>query len=322
MDGEKRENYVYLVKNQPIVPKMMQIKTQVMDGKAVAQGLREQLQIRVQSFTQAEGRAPGLAVVLVGEDPASQVYVSHKVKACAAVGIQSFEHRLDAKVSKAELKILIEKLSETVDVDGILVQLPLPQHLNEEEVLSWIPPIKDPDALTIENMGLMWVGRPRTQSCTPSGVMELLKYYKIPLEGRRAVVVGRSHIVGKPMAQLLLAANATVTICHSKTVNLADVTREADIVVVAAGRPEFLGREAFKQGAVVVDVGIHRKTIHGKMRLCGDVKTEELMGWASFITPVPGGVGPMTIAMLLENTFLLAQLHAGSGSEKTLLQRK
>lgn len=280
----------------------------ILDGKEVSQALRTQMKLQAQKISEKLGRKPGLAVVLIGEDPASQIYVKNKIKACEETGIHSFEHRLPVTVSALELKQLIEKLNADSQVDGILVQLPLPAQLDEDQVLTWIQPTKDPDALTAENMGLMWTGKPRTMPCTPSGVMEILKYYKIETSGRKAVVIGRSNIVGKPMAQLLLNADATVTICHSRTKNLEQHTQAADIVVVAAGRSEFLGKSAFKAGAVVIDVGIHRKEENGKVRICGDVRSNELQGYVAALTPVPGGVGPMTITMLLKNTLKLAEL--------------
>lgn len=279
---------------------------QIIDGKHVAAQLRQKMVERAKTLTKKMGRAPGLAVVLVGEDPASQIYVANKVKACEEVGIRSLEHRLPTQTTQEQLHKKIQELNENSAVDGILVQLPLPDKLSSEEMLGVVSPLKDADCLTPTNLGLLWSGKPRTTPCTPNGVMELLKHYAIPLTGRRAAVVGRSNIVGKPMAQLLLAADATVTICHSRTKDLASVLKEMDVVVVAAGRAEFLGRESFKKGAVVIDVGIHRIDMgHGKKRICGDVRFDELKDWVSFITPVPGGVGPMTIAMLLENTLHL-----------------
>lgn len=281
----------------------------IMDGKALSEKMRGQLKERVERLKAEQGKVPGLTVILVGDDPASQVYVRNKAKACESVGMNSWVHRLPKETSAEELKALIQKVNEDNQVHGLLVQLPLPVGLDPDRVLSWIQPEKDPDALTVENVGLMWSGRPRVAPCTPSGVMELLKEYDVEVEGRRAVVVGRSQIVGQPMALLLQNANATVTVVHSKTPDIKTHTCEADIVVVAAGRPRFMGKEHFKKGAVVVDVGIHRleQPINGKS-LCGDVRFEELDGWASAATPVPRGVGPMTIAMLLENTYRLASL--------------
>ncbi|MGE0529327.1 MAG: bifunctional methylenetetrahydrofolate dehydrogenase/methenyltetrahydrofolate cyclohydrolase FolD [Bdellovibrionales bacterium] len=285
----------------------------ILDGKEVAHVRRTRLRERVNKLQRTKGRAPGLAVILVGDDPASQVYVAHKIKACAEAGIQSFEHRLSATVTAHELRLTIEGLNENPLVDGVLLQLPLPGHLDAEEAIAWIAPAKDADCLTPANLGRLWMGRPLTTPCTPWGVMAILEHYGISPEGRHAVVVGRSNIVGKPMAHLLLRANATVTVCHSRTKDLKAFTRAADIVVVAAGKPEFLGLGDFKAGGVVIDVGIHRKpsTVEGaKSRLCGDVRLKEIEDVIAAGTPVPGGVGPMTITMLLENTLCLAE--AGS----------
>ena len=280
---------------------------QLLDGKAVAVKKRQEIAENVEEFIQSQQRAPGLAVVLVGEDPASAVYVRNKIKACEQVGVLSFEHRLPERTSPEELQTLITRLNQDDQVDGILVQLPLPKRLNEHDVLSWIDPQKDPDGLTTENLGLMLSGRARIYSCTPNGVMEILKHYDISIEGKLAVVVGRSNIVGKPMALLLQHANATVTVCHSRTPDISLHTKQADLVVVAAGKKALLGKKDFKQGAVVVDVGMHREVVDGKTKLCGDVRFEELDGWVSAATPVPGGVGPMTITMLLHNTLQLAK---------------
>ena len=280
----------------------------ILSGKEVAKHRSEALKVRVQEFTQKKGRAPGLAVILVGEDPASQVYVRNKGKACQKVGIESFETKVPAGISQEELNQMIHKYNEDPKVDGILVQFPLPKHLSKEIVLATIDPRKDPDGLTYENLGLLWSGQARVASCTPFGVMKILEHYNIDPAGKRAVVVGRSNIVGKPMAQLLTDANATVTVCHSKTSDLQSYTQKADIVVVAAGRPRMLGREDFKKDAVVIDVGIHRpETGDFAGKLCGDVRFEELEGHVRAATPVPGGVGPMTIQMLLENTLSLAE---------------
>lgn len=282
-----------------------------LSGTEVSRIRQEKLKERIVQFKAKAGRAPGLAVIIVGVDPASQVYVRNKVKTCGAVGIESFHFELPASISEAELKAKVEELNRDSRVDGILVQLPLPRHLNSEAVLETILPQKDPDGLTVGNLGLLFAGKKRVAPCTPWGVMAILEHYKIPVAGQNAVVIGRSNIVGKPMAQLLLEANATVTICHSKTKDLHLHTRAADIVVVAAGQPRFIGREAFKPGAVVIDVGIHRPTdgaFAGK--LCGDVRFEEIEGHARAATPVPGGVGPMTIQMLMENTVKLAELLA------------
>jgi methylenetetrahydrofolate dehydrogenase (NADP+)/methenyltetrahydrofolate cyclohydrolase len=284
---------------------------QILDGKAVAESRRKQIKSRAEKLRARLGRAPGLAVILVGDDPASQVYVANKIKACAEAGIESFEHRLSDKTTAHQLQLQVQALNENPLVDGILMQLPLPKHLNSEEAISWISPRKDADCLTPENLGHLWSGRAVTTPCTPWGVMVILEHYGLKVAGKNAVVVGRSNIVGKPMAYLLTQADATVTVCHSKTPNLREHTARADFVVVAAGRPEFLGKGDFREGAVVIDVGIHRKPAEGgKSKLCGDVRLKELEGVIKAATPVPGGVGPMTITMLLENTVCLAEKFA------------
>ena len=275
-----------------------------MDGKALSLEWRQGVRERAGEFEQKHGIKPCLAVVLVGDDPASQVYVSHKIKACEEAGIKSLENRLPAGTTQESLESLISDLNGNAEVHGILVQLPLPKHLNKFKAIEKISPLKDADGLCVENMGLLMSGKKRVAPCTPYGVIQLLKKYQIPMTGTKAVVVGRSQIVGKPMALLLIEENATVTLCHSRTKDLRAELKQADIVVVAAGKPEFLGADDFKEGAVVIDVGIHRKA-DGK--LCGDVRTKELDGIAKAVTPVPGGVGPMTIAMLLENTLILAE---------------
>jgi methylenetetrahydrofolate dehydrogenase (NADP+) / methenyltetrahydrofolate cyclohydrolase len=283
---------------------------QILDGKAVAEARRQQIQAQVADFKKKSGRAPGLAVILVGEDPASQVYVAGKLKTCREVGIESFENKLSDHTTAHQLQTVVQSLNENPLVDGILMQLPLPKHLDADVAINWIAPTKDADCLTSENLGKLWSGRALTTPCTPWGVMVILEHYKIPVSGRKAVVVGRSQIVGKPMAHLLTQADATVTVCHSKTKDLTAYTKEADIVVVAAGKPEMLGAGDFKKGAVVIDVGIHRKpTEGGKAKLCGDVRLNELKDIISAGTPVPGGVGPMTITMLMENTLRLALHH-------------
>lgn len=278
-----------------------------LDGKTLSKELRGQLKTRIDEWTSSGKPAPCLAVVLVGDDPASQVYVSHKIKACAEAGVKSVEKRLPADTTIDALLTTVSELNADPGVNGILVQLPLPDHLREFEdaVISAIDPLKDSDGLHIVNLGLLAAGKAQVAPCTPSGVIELLKKHKIEMAGKNAVVIGRSQIVGKPMALLLLQENATVTICHSKTQDLKSHLDSADIVVVAAGRPEFLGKDDFAPGKVIVDVGIHRKE-NGK--LCGDVRFDELVDSAKAMTPVPGGVGPMTIAMLLENTFKLTQI--------------
>lgn len=283
---------------------------QILDGKLVAERRREQIKTRVTAFKAKAQRAPGLAVILVGDDPASHVYVANKIKACGEAGIESYESRLPAHATMAHLHAAIDQLNNDPKVDGILMQLPLPKHLNSEEALGWIDPKKDADCLTTLNLGLLWSGKPRTIPCTPWGVMVILEHYGIQVAGKNAVVIGRSNIVGKPMAHLLSQANATVTICHSKTKNLREHLLRADIVVAAAGQPEFLGAGDFAKDSVVIDVGIHRKPSEGgKSKLCGDVRLKELEGVIAAGTPVPGGVGPMTITMLLENTLRLAGQH-------------
>lgn len=274
----------------------------ILDGKLVSEHIKSELS---KAISNAQGR-PGLAVILIGEDPASQVYVANKIKACQAVGIASFEYKKPKSITQKEVIELVQRLNKDSSVHGILVQLPLPPHLNTQEILQTIDPLKDADGLTDMSMGMLVAGRQRVAPCTPAGVIEILKYYNYDIAGKHAVVVGRSEIVGKPMALLLLQNNATVTICHSKTVDLKKEILRGDIVVVAAGKPEFLGKDDFKKEAIVIDVGIHRKS-DGK--LCGDVRSKELQ--VAAVTPVPGGVGPMTIAMLLKNTFELFKLSRG-----------
>ena len=281
---------------------------ETMDGRSLSLEWRENLKIRVDSFFKKRDFAPCLSVVIVGDNPASHVYVKNKIKACTSVGIKSQEYRLDAKTKELQLIELIQTLNRDKGVHGILVQLPLPEHINEDRILSYLDPLKDADGLCVENLGLLFSGRKRVVPCTPFGVIQILKKYKIPIEGQNAVVVGRSRIVGKPMALLLLEENATVTLCHSRTKDLDFHLKRADIVVVAAGKPGFLGAKDFRKGSVIVDVGIHRKEGGS---LCGDVRYNELSEVVRAATPVPGGVGPMTIAMLLENTLKLAELQAG-----------
>jgi methylenetetrahydrofolate dehydrogenase (NADP+)/methenyltetrahydrofolate cyclohydrolase len=279
----------------------------ILSGKVVSTKKREEIKTRAAAYRAKQGREPGLAVVIVGDNPASHVYVKNKIKACEDVGIRSFHIHLPSESTEEQVIQAVEKLNHDFDVDAMLVQLPLPEHIRADHVLSRIRPDKDADGLTVENMGLLFAGRPRVVPCTPKGVVEILKHYDISIAGKKCVVVGRSQIVGRPMAQLLMLENGTVTIAHSKTPDLASITREADIVVVAAGKPRFLGAQHFKKGAVVIDVGIHR-LFEG---LCGDVRYEELAPHAMAATPVPGGVGPMTITMLLANTLILAEQLAG-----------
>lgn len=276
----------------------------ILSGKEVALHLEGQIKKSVEAYKMKVGRAPGLAVVMVGDHPASRIYVRNKEAACERVGIISTRYDVDKKSNVEELESLINRLNADQEVHGILVQSPVPEPFSFDAVLAQLNPEKDADGLTSSNLGLLWSGRPRVKPCTPAGVIELLKYYKVPVDGKKAVVVGRSNIVGKPMAQMLMDENATVTICHSKTKDIRSYTREADIVVVAAGKPHLLGKDDFKKGAVVVDVGIHRDANN---KVCGDVRFEELEGHVSAATPVPGGVGPMTINMLLMNTIKLAE---------------
>ena len=285
------------------------MSAEIIDGKAVAAGVRERVAVEVREL-RAQGADPGLATVLVGDDPASHVYVRMKRKACEEVGINSIHHSLDAATPVDEVRDLLTALNEDSGVSGILLQLPLPAHLDSDEMTELIAPEKDVDGLTPLSAGLLAQGRPGLVPCTPAGVMELLAHVGVELEGARAVVIGRSQLVGKPVTQLLLAANATVTQCHSRTRDLAAVCREADVLVAAVGRPGTVTGEMVAEGAVVIDVGINR-TEDG---VVGDVDFESVAAKASAITPVPGGVGPMTIAMLLSNTARAArlQLH-GSG---------
>ncbi len=277
---------------------------QIIDGKAISAAIRRELAEKTETFKKNNGFAPGLAVIIVGEDPASQVYVRNKHKACEDIGFNSFGYELPATTTEEELISLVQKLNQDDRVHGILVQLPLPKHLNEEKVLLAIDPRKDVDAFHPYNVGKIMIGNYDLLPCTPAGVMELLKRSNISVEGKECVVVGRSNIVGKPQAMLLLQANGTVTVCHSRTKNLKEVCRRADILVAAIGKPEFFDASYVKEGAVVIDVGMNRRPSDGK--LCGDVDYASVAPHASFITPVPGGVGPMTIAMLMQNTFTAA----------------
>nr|BFD68395.1 bifunctional methylenetetrahydrofolate dehydrogenase/methenyltetrahydrofolate cyclohydrolase FolD [Bdellovibrio sp. HAGR004] len=281
----------------------------ILNGKEVAKEVRSALVPRVANFKDKTGRPPHLSVVIVGDDPASHTYVKNKKIACEKVGMTSTIHSMPATTTQAQLNQALEKLNADPEVDGILVQFPLPKHLSSDEVLRLVSPEKDADGLTYASLGYFFAGKPFVSPCTPAGVMQILKHYQISVQGRNVVVVGRSNIVGKPMAHMLTEAHATVTLCHSKTQNLSEVTRLADIVVVAAGKARFLGKEDFKKDAIVIDVGMHGSGQGGK--LCGDVRFEELDGWVKAATPVPGGVGPMTIAMLLQNTCLLAEKRAG-----------
>ncbi len=281
---------------------------QLIDGKAVAASIREQLAIEIAAFRDSAKIVPKLAAVLVGDDPASQVYVRNKEHACAKVGMASDLHRLPASTTQSELLDLVESLNSDASVHGILVQLPLPNHIHDTTILDAVNPMKDVDCFHPENVGLMVQGRPRFLPCTPHGVQVLLSASGIKVDGAHVVVLGRSEIVGKPVAMMLVQkgefANATVTICHSRTRNLAEITRSADILIAAIGKPEFVTADMVKPGVVVIDVGINR--VHD--RLVGDVAFDAVRLVASAITPVPGGVGPMTIAMLLKNTLTAARL--------------
>jgi methylenetetrahydrofolate dehydrogenase (NADP+)/methenyltetrahydrofolate cyclohydrolase len=280
----------------------------IIDGKAVAAAVRERVRGEVAAYESEVGRVPVLATVLVGEDPASQIYIRNKHRACEEVGMGSVHHGLAATTGEAELLELVAALGRDEDIDGILVQLPVPEQIDPDAVVAAIDPGKDVDGLTPLNAGLLAHGMPGLVSCTPVGVMELLRHEEVELEGAEAVVVGRSKLVGIPIARLLLAANATVTICHSRSRDLAETCRRADVLVAAVGVPRLLGADAIKPGAIVIDVGMNRL----EDGLCGDVDYEAAAAVAAAITPVPGGVGPMTIAMLLVNTLRAARLRTQS----------
>jgi len=270
----------------------------LINGKTVSAEIRNLLMQETAELKNKTGRMPGLATVLVGEDPASAVYVRNKNKICGEVGFQSFGQNLPTETTEAKLLALIKELNENDAVNGILVQLPLPDHIDEEKVLLSVDPEKDVDGFHPINVGKLAIGNALLTPCTPTGIIALLDYYAIEIAGKHAVVLGRSNIVGKPVANLLLQRHATVTICHSKTTNLKEITLQADILIAAVGRPHFVGSEMVKEGAVVIDVGINR--VDGK--LVGDVEFDPVAEKAAFITPVPGGVGPMTIALLMKNT--------------------
>ncbi len=276
----------------------------LIDGKAHSAALRAQIRERACAFKEANGKDVGLAVVLVGSDPASQVYVRNKIKGCEEAGIKSFAYYLPGDAAQEEVEELVCSLTENGDIHGILVQLPLPKHLDADKILKLIPNEKDVDGFCEENIGNLCLNRDCLVACTPNGVMQMLKREGIEIKGKRAVVIGRSNIVGKPMAMLFLNADATVTVCHSKTQNLPEICAEADVLVAAIGKARFVTADMVKDGAVVIDVGMNRDT-DGK--LCGDVDFENVKGKCSYITPVPGGVGPMTITMLLYNTVTAAE---------------
>ena len=271
----------------------------LIDGKACAAELRAELKEKIDKLQ----RKPGLAVVIVGEDSASQIYVRNKIKACNELGIRSYSYELPTTSTQEEVEKLLDVLAKDEQVDGILLQLPLPKGLNAEAAIRHIPVEKDVDGFTALNLGLLLQNKQQVAACTPLGIMKMLEREGIDPSGKRAVVLGRSETVGKPMAMLLLNANATVTICHSKTQNLAEICKTADILVAAVGKPKFVTADMVKEGAVVVDVGMHRNE-DGK--LCGDVDFENVKEHTSYITPVPGGVGPMTITMLMYNTYITA----------------
>ncbi len=276
----------------------------LIDGKLVSTKTRESIRLRVEDLKVKYNTTPGLAVIVVGNDPASAVYVRNKHKATLEAGMNSYQIELPEDTSEEELLEKIKELNGDPAVSGILVQLPLPKHISEKHVIAAISPLKDVDAFHPENVGKIMIGDYDFLPCTPAGIMRLLEFYEIGVEGKRCVILGRSNIVGKPMAHLLLEKNGTVTVCHSKTEGLSEITKSADILVAAVGRPLFVTADIVKPGAVVVDVGINRNC-EGK--LVGDVDFESVSQVASYITPVPGGVGPMTITMLLENTLLAAK---------------
>ncbi|MDD6489203.1 MAG: bifunctional methylenetetrahydrofolate dehydrogenase/methenyltetrahydrofolate cyclohydrolase FolD [Clostridia bacterium] len=279
----------------------------IISGKEVSAQVRADVRAECETLKQ-QGITPGLAVIIVGDDPASRVYVNNKKKACADVGFLSEEYTLPAQTTQEELLDLIEKLNNKKEINGILCQLPLPKHLDEKAVINAISPLKDVDAFHPSNVGRIMIGDYHFLPCTPAGVMELIHSADIDVNGKNCVVIGRSNIVGKPMAMLLLHENGTVTICHSRTKNLKEICRSADILVAAVGKPKFVKADMVKEGAVVIDVGMDRDE-NGK--LCGDVDFNEVEPLASYITPVPGGVGPMTIAMLMKNTLMAAKIQNG-----------
>lgn len=278
----------------------------IIDGKQISKDIKEELKEEVASLA-AQGRKCCLAVIQVGNDPASSVYVGNKKKACAYVGIESLAYELPEETTEEELLTIIDKLNKDANVHGILCQLPLPKHINEDHVIKAISPKKDVDGFHPQNVGALVIGEKGFVSCTPAGIIQLLKRSNIEMDGKHCVVVGRSNIVGKPMSLLMLRENATVTICHSHTKNLKEICKEADILIVAIGKPQFIDKEYVKDGSVVIDVGIHRDENN---KLCGDVKYDEVEPVASYITPVPGGVGPMTIAMLMHNCVEAMKLYS------------
>ena len=271
--------------------------TQVIDGKVISKQIKDELKEKAASL-KSEGVSVTLAVIQVGNDPASTVYVNNKKKGCEYIGISSLSYELAERTSEEELLSLIEELNSRKDVNGILVQLPLPAHIDEDKVIKAIDPVKDVDGVHPQNLGALCIGQPGFVSCTPAGIIQLLKRSGIEIAGKECVILGRSNIVGKPMSLLMLKENATVTVAHSKTANLKEVTKRADILIVAIGKPKMVTKDYVKEGAVVIDVGINRDENN---KLCGDVDFDQVSPICSAITPVPGGVGPMTIAMLLNN---------------------
>jgi methylenetetrahydrofolate dehydrogenase (NADP+)/methenyltetrahydrofolate cyclohydrolase len=278
--------------------------TQIIDGKKISAEIKDELKEKV-SALKAEGKEITLAVIQVGNDPASTVYVGNKKKSCAYIGIRSLAYELPENTTEEELLSLVNQLNESRDVHGILVQLPLPKQINEDKIIKAIAPAKDVDGFHPQSVGALSIGQPGFVSCTPAGIIQLLKRSGITIDGKECVIVGRSNIVGKPMALLLLRENGTITVCHSHTKNLKEVCKRADILVAAIGKPKFFNHEYIKEGAVVIDVGIHRNENN---KLCGDVDYDDVFSHVSAITPVPGGVGPMTIAMLMYNCVQAAEM--------------
>lgn len=278
--------------------------TQIIDGKKISAEIKDELKEKV-SALKAEGKEITLAVIQVGNDPASTVYVGNKKKSCAYIGIRSLAYELPENTTEEELLSLVNQLNESRDVHGILVQLPLPKQINEDKIIKAIAPAKDVDGFHPQSVGALSIGQPGFVSCTPAGIIQLLKRSGITIDGKECVIVGRSNIVGKPMALLLLRENGTITVCHSHTKNLKEVCKRADILVAAIGKPKFFNHEYIKEGAVVIDVGIHR---NDNNKLCGDVDYDDVFPHVSAITPVPGGVGPMTIAMLMYNCVQAAEM--------------
>lgn len=278
--------------------------TQIIDGKKISAEIKDELKEKV-SALKAEGKEITLAVIQVGNDPASTVYVGNKKKSCAYIGIRSLAYELPEDTTEEELLSLVNQLNESRDVHGILVQLPLPKQINEDKIIKAIAPAKDVDGFHPQSVGALSIGQPGFVSCTPAGIIQLLKRSGITIDGKECVIVGRSNIVGKPMALLILRENGTITVCHSHTKNLKEVCKRADILVAAIGKPKFFNHEYIKEGAVVIDVGIHRNENN---KLCGDVDFDDVFPHVSAITPVPGGVGPMTIAMLMYNCVQAAEM--------------